>query len=157
MVSNPCPRDGACAPAVLLALLLTKAGAVEPNPGPTYTRTVWIYDPCSKEIYTIKQTSIKCNTEDHWVHLRCASLTLKQHMDLPSTYNIQHRLIKYQQHKRSTHTLNTHTQHTHSTHTKIHHKPTHKPTHNHITPFDTNSATTQTKNTHANTTHDSIV
>ena len=40
------------------------------------THTVWICDLCSKQIYTRKQTSIRCNTEDHRVQLKCAGITL---------------------------------------------------------------------------------
>ena len=63
-------------------MLLTKAGYVESNPGPTkHTHTVWICDLCSKQIYTRKQTSIRCNTKDHWVHVyNISNLTSQNHI-----------------------------------------------------------------------------
>ena len=74
-------------PAGWLALLLLKAGDAETNPGPKHTRTqVWICDICHREI-TRKQTSLRCNHSEHWVHLRCAHIRVDQyrHMDMPST------------------------------------------------------------------------
>ena len=79
-------------PAGWLALLLLKAGDVETNPGPKHTRTqVWICDICHREI-TRKQTSLRCNHSEHWVHLRCAPKmrtyprsSIHRHMDVPST------------------------------------------------------------------------
>ena len=51
-----------CGPAGWLALLLTKVGDVETNPGPTTShKRVWIYDVCYKQIYVRKQISIRCN------------------------------------------------------------------------------------------------
>ena len=45
-----------------LALLLTKAGDVETNPGPTtLNKKVWICDICHKQIHIRKQISIRCN------------------------------------------------------------------------------------------------
>ena len=66
--------------AVWLAQLLTKAGDVETNPGPTSTQ-VWICDVCKKIIHTRKQTSIRCNKTQHWVHLRCAGIQIAQYTD----------------------------------------------------------------------------
>ena len=64
-----------------LALLLLKAGDVETNPGPKHTRTqVWICDICHREI-TRKQTSLRCNHSEHWVHLRCAHIRVDQYTD----------------------------------------------------------------------------
>ena len=68
-------------PAGWLAQLLLKAGDVETNPGPKYTRTqVWICDICHREI-TRKQTSLRCNHSEHWVHLRCAHIRVDQYTD----------------------------------------------------------------------------
>ena len=64
-----------CGPAGWLALLLTKAGDVETNPGPTtLNKKVWICDICHKQIHVRKQISIRCNMIEHWVHLRCAGI-----------------------------------------------------------------------------------
>ena len=63
----------ACGPAGWLALLLTEAGDVETNPGPTtLNKKVWICEICHKQIHVRKQISIRCNRIEHWVHLRCA-------------------------------------------------------------------------------------
>ena len=68
-------------PAGWLAQLLLKAGDVETNPGPKHTRTqVWICDICHREI-TRKQTSLRCNHSEHWVHLRCAHIRVDQYTD----------------------------------------------------------------------------
>ena len=68
-------------PAGWLAQLLLKAGEVETNPGPKHTRTqVWICDICHREI-TRKQTSLRCNHSEHWVHLRCAHIRVDQYTD----------------------------------------------------------------------------
>ena len=67
-----------CGPAGWLALLLTKAGVVETNPGPTtLNKQVWICDICHKQIHARKQISIRCNRIEHWVHLRCAGIQAK--------------------------------------------------------------------------------
>ena len=82
--SNGCPiyRFLACGPAGWLALLLTKAGDVETNPGPTtLNKKVWICDICHKQIHVRKQISIMCNTIEHWVHLRCAGIRQAQYTD----------------------------------------------------------------------------
>ena len=64
-----------CGPAGWLALLLTKAGDDETNPGPTtLNKKVWICDICHKQIHVRKQISIRCNRIEHWVHLRCAGI-----------------------------------------------------------------------------------
>ena len=48
-----------CGPAGRLALLLTKAGDVETNPGlTTLNKKVWICDICHKQIHVRKQISI---------------------------------------------------------------------------------------------------
>ena len=71
-----------CGPAGWLALLLTKAGDVETNPGPTtLNKKVWICDICHKQIHVRKQISIKCNRIEHWVHLRCAGVRQAQYTD----------------------------------------------------------------------------
>ena len=58
-----------CGPAGWLLLLLTKAGDVETNPGPTtLNKKVWICDICHKQIHIRKQISIRCNRIEHWVH-----------------------------------------------------------------------------------------
>ena len=68
-----------CGPAGWLALLLTKAGDVETNPGPTtLNKKVWICDICHKQIHVRKQISIRCNRIEHWVHLRCAGIRQAQ-------------------------------------------------------------------------------
>ena len=56
-----------------LALLLTKAGDVKTNPGPTtLNKRVWICD-------VIKHISIRCNRIEHWVHFRCAGIRQAQY------------------------------------------------------------------------------
>ena len=71
-----------CVPAGWLALLLTKAGDVETNPGPTTSnKQVWICDICHKQIHVRKQISIRCNRIEHWVHLRCAGIRQAQYTD----------------------------------------------------------------------------
>ena len=70
-------------PAGWLALLLTKAGDVETNPGPTtLNKRVWICDICYKQIHVRKQISIRCNRIEHWVHLRCAGIRQSQYTDI---------------------------------------------------------------------------
>ena len=93
IVSNlPAPSNGGpiyrflacrpCGPAGWLALLLTKAGDVETNPGPTtLNKKVWICDICHKQIHVRKQISIRCNRTEHWVHLRCAGIRQAQYTD----------------------------------------------------------------------------
>ena len=71
-----------CRPAGWLALLLTKAGDVETNPGPTtLNKKVWICDICHKQIHVRKQISIRCNRIEHLVHLRCAGIRQAQYTD----------------------------------------------------------------------------
>ena len=71
-----------CGPAGWLVLLLTKAGDVETNPGPTtLNKKVWICDICHKQIHVRKQISIRCNRIEHWVHLRCAGIRQAQYTD----------------------------------------------------------------------------
>ena len=71
-----------CGPAGWLALLLSKAGDVETNPGPTtLNKKVWICDICHKQIHVRKQISIRCNRIEHWVHLRCAGIRQAQYTD----------------------------------------------------------------------------
>ena len=67
-----------CGPDGWLALLLTKTGDVETNPGPTtLNKRVWIYDICYKQIHVRKQLSISCNK----THLRCAGIRQAQYTD----------------------------------------------------------------------------
>ena len=71
-----------CGPAGWLALLLTKAGDVETNPGPTtLNKRVWMCDICHKQIHVRKQIYIRCNRIEHWVHLRCAGIRQAQYTD----------------------------------------------------------------------------
>ena len=71
-----------CGPAGWLALLLTKAGDVETNPGPTtLNKKVWICDICHRQIHVRKQISIRCNRIEHCVHLRCAGIRQAQYTD----------------------------------------------------------------------------
>ena len=88
----PAPRNGGsiylfwasrpCGPVGWLPLLLTKAGDVETNPGPTIShKRVWICDICYKQIYVRKQISIRCNRIEYWVHLRCAGIRQAQYTD----------------------------------------------------------------------------
>ena len=57
-----CGASRPCGPAGWLALLLTKAGYVETNPGPsTSNKRVWICDILYKQIHVRKQISIRCN------------------------------------------------------------------------------------------------
>ena len=63
-------------------LLLTKAGDVETNPGPTtLNKKVWICDICHKQINIRKPISIRCNRIEHWVRLRCAGTHQAQYTD----------------------------------------------------------------------------
>ena len=72
-----------CGPAGRLALLLTEAGAVKTNPGPTtLNKRVWICDICHKQIHVRKPISIRCNRIEHWVHLRCAGIR-QAHTQIP--------------------------------------------------------------------------
>ena len=83
ILTPPAPAMGArfYRPAGWLALLLLKAGDVETNPGPKHTRTqVWICDICHREINR-KQTSLRCNHSEHWVHLRFAHIRVDQYTD----------------------------------------------------------------------------
>ena len=78
-----------------------KSGDVETNPGPsTLNKRVWICDICYKQIQVRKQIYIRCNSIEHWVHLRCAGIRQEQYtdtwtyhlhiyLDLPSTQRIQ--------------------------------------------------------------------
>ena len=60
--------------AAWLALLLTKAGDVESNPGPTtHTNTLQSFWICDH-----KQTSIRSN-HIHWVHLKCTQIKQRQY------------------------------------------------------------------------------
>ena len=69
-----------CGPAGWLAMLLTKAGDVETNPGPTtLNKKVWICDICHKQIHVRKQISIRCTRIEHWVHLICAGIRQAQY------------------------------------------------------------------------------
>ena len=106
-------------PAAWLVLLLTKAGDVESNPGPTthtdkHTPVIWICDLCHKQINK-KQTSIRCN-HTHWVHLNCTHIKQRQ-------YKPDWRYHSYTHTKRNNNTK--HRQHNSPSHTN-HHPPTHK-------------------------------
>ena len=91
--NHPAPSNGGliyrfflacrpCGPAGWLALLLTKAGDDEINPGPTtLNKRVWICDIFHKQIHVRKQISIRCNRIEHWVHLRCAGIRQAQYTD----------------------------------------------------------------------------
>ena len=94
IVSNlPAPRNGGpiyrflgvsrpCGPTEWPVLLLTKAGDVETNPGPTTShKRVWICDICYKQIHGRKQISMRCDRIEHWVHLRCAGIHQAQYTD----------------------------------------------------------------------------
>ena len=71
-----------CGLAGWLELLLTKAGDVETNPGPTtLNKQVWVCDICYKQTHVRKQISIRCNRIEHWVHLRCAGICQAQYTD----------------------------------------------------------------------------
>ena len=72
-----------CGPAGRLELLLTKAGDVETNPGPTtLNKQVWICDICHKQIHVRKQISKRCYRIEHWMHLRCAGIRQAQYTDI---------------------------------------------------------------------------
>ena len=65
-----------------LAMLLTNAGDVETNPGPTtQNKKVWICAICHKQIHVRKQIFIRCNRIEHWVHLRYAGIRQAQYTD----------------------------------------------------------------------------
>ena len=102
-----------------MALLLTKAGDVETNPGPTtLNKRVWICDICHKQIHVRKQISQRCNRIEHWVHLRCAGIrqalssthhphrpelntytchTLHQHLSLHSSQAVVRKDVRHAQ------------------------------------------------------------
>ena len=72
-------------PIAWLALLITKAGDFESNPGSTthtnkHTPVNWICNLCHKQIHK-KQTSIRCNHthNTHWVHLKCTQIKQGQY------------------------------------------------------------------------------
>ena len=72
-------------PAAWLVLLLTKAGDLETNPGPTthahiHAPVIWICDLCHKQTKK-QQTSIRCNHTHnaHWVHLNCTQIEQRQY------------------------------------------------------------------------------
>ena len=76
-----------CRPAGWLALLLTKAGDFETNPGQTtLNKKVWICDICHKQIHVKRQISIRCNRIEHWVHLRYAGIRQAQYTDTWTCY-----------------------------------------------------------------------
>ena len=75
-------------PSAWLALLLTKAGDVESNPGPTiHTNRAHIHQHSLQSFglvtfVTNKQhTSIRCNHthKTHWVHLKCTQIKQRQY------------------------------------------------------------------------------
>ena len=71
-----------CKPVGWLALLLTKEGDIETNPGPTTSnKRVWIRDICYRQIHVRKQISIRCSRIEHWVHLRSAGIRQAQYTD----------------------------------------------------------------------------
>ena len=71
-----------CRPAGWLAMLLTKVGYVDTNPGPTTShKRFWICDICYKQIHVRKQISRRCNRIEHWMHLRCAGIHQAQYTD----------------------------------------------------------------------------
>ena len=90
---NPCPQgpipfflaSRPALPAAWLALLFTKAGDVESNPGSTThtnkpTPVIWICNLCHKQINKI-ETSIKCNHthNTHWVYVKCTHIQQRQY------------------------------------------------------------------------------
>ena len=92
--SSPPPAMGArftvfwacrpCGPAGWLALLLTKAGDVETNPGPTTpNKKVWICDICHKQIHIRKQITIRYNRIEHWVHTSEMQISAKHNTQIP--------------------------------------------------------------------------
>ena len=75
-------RFWASRPSLPTAWLLTNAGNVESNPGPTthtnkHTPVILICDLCHKQINK-KQTSIRCNNT-HWVHMKCIHIQHRQY------------------------------------------------------------------------------
>ena len=99
-----------CGPAGWLALLLTKAGDVETNPGPTtLNKKVWICYICHKQIHVRKQISIRCNRIEHWVRLRCAGIR-QASPPLPTLGQAPYPLPAYTTHTTATKTQ-THVQH----------------------------------------------
>ena len=76
---GPIYRFWACRPAGWLALLLTKAGDVDTNSGPTtLNKKVWICDICHKQIHVRKQISIRCNRINTNTPSRVSNTTLQQ-------------------------------------------------------------------------------
>jgi hypothetical protein len=61
-------------PLMWLAAKLLLSGDVEENPGPR----VWTCIICDKQI-TNRQTSFRCNYEDHWVHQKCTNTNTRQY------------------------------------------------------------------------------
>ena len=77
-------------PAGWQALLFTKAGGFETNPGPTTSnKQVWICDICYKQIHGRMQISIMCNMIEHQQMRRYPTSTIHRYLDLPSTQIIQ--------------------------------------------------------------------
>ena len=93
----------------------------------THTQTCTC-DICLK-IINKKQISIRCNAIEHWVHHRCAGVSL-QHMDLPSTQHVQVHFTKLSHHKTNTLHLHAHPHH-HPLTLKYKHPPTLKYKHPH--------------------------
>ena len=113
-----------CGPARWLALLLTKTGDVETNPGPTTSnKRDWICDIGYKQIHVRKQISIRYNKIEHWVHLRCAVIRQAQYTDTWTCHPHRHNTTL------SLQTLSTHAApsqtHTHLTHSTNSSHPTH--------------------------------
>ena len=120
-----------CGPAGWLALLLTKAGDVETNPGPTtLNKKVWICDICHKT-NTCQKADIHKVQQD-WTlgapqMCRYPPSTIHRYLDLPSTQRIQ----THTSHRHNTtpplptpvqapYPLSTYTTHTTATKTQTH-------------------------------------
>ena len=111
-------------PAAWLALLLTIAGDVESNPGPTTHANKHQSFGFVTSVTNNKQTSIRCNHthNTHWVHLKCTQIkqrqykpdwrctihTHTQNVTTPSTAHHKQQSTKGQKH---CHTSNQHKRH----------------------------------------------
>ena len=120
LVSRSCGHTG------WLALLLTKAGGVETNLGPTtLNKRVWICDICYKQIHGRKQISIRYNSIEHWVHLKSAGIRQVQYTDTWTCHLHRESILTditppFQTLVQAPYSLPTYTSHTTATKTQTH-------------------------------------
>ena len=66
------PIESTTPPPVMAGIVAKKTEDVDSNPETKHTQFGYVS-------YTRKLKSMRCNTEDYWVHLRCASIALKHY------------------------------------------------------------------------------